>query len=441
MIYQTLKFILGIGIQTYYKEIKVNNKGNIPKKGPLLIVANHPNTLMDAWMVAFILKRPLHFMAKATFFNTPAKRWLLKKLKLVPIVRKGDKKVDVINNHDSLEESYKILENKDVLLIFPEGTSYPERRLRPLKTGAARIAIESCKRNEFDLPVKILPVGINYTDGHTFRSKILIEIGNVISIQDYKSEIIDNERKTVTSITNEIQERLEKLIVITEDQDQDTLVKKMEAFLILEGEAPQGILDKENVDSFVFKSNVILIKLKYLKENNIKKYNLLNKDLILFNKYLDKLNLSNSIFFFKNNKINFLKISIVYFIPFIIGSTVYIYGLINNFIPYRVVNLITKKITKEVEYYSSVRTIFGLILFPIYYLILTIIFYQFTKDYAYLVLYIFSMPLTGYFALNYGNWVSITKKRLRFFWLWYTKNELIKKLLKKRMEILKILTE
>lgn len=441
MIYQTLKFILSVGIKTYYKEIKVVQEENIPKKGPLLIVANHPNTLMDAWIIAFILKRPMHFMAKATFFSTPLKRLLLKKLKLVPIVRKGDKKVDVINNHDSLEESYKILENNDVLLIFPEGTSYPERRLRPLKTGAARIAIESCRRNNFDLPVKILPIGINYTEGHAFRSRILIEVGEEICIQDYKNEIIEHERKTVNVITEEIQHKLEKLIVVTDDNDQDFLVKKVESFLILEGEAPQGILEKDSANSFVFKSNVILVKLKYLKENHLEKYQLLNTNLNLFNKYLKKLKLSNSIFFFRNNKIKFLKIITLYFIPFIIGSGIYIYGLVHNFIPYKLVNFLTKKITKEIEYYSSVRTLLGLILFPIYYLILTIIFYQSIKDYGYLVLYIFSMPLTGYFALNYGNWVSITKKRLRFFWLWFYKKELIKKLLKKRTEILKILTE
>ncbi|MEY3425897.1 MAG: hypothetical protein RL679_1255, partial [Bacteroidota bacterium] len=90
MLYRILKVIVGIGIRLYYKEIKVKNGKFLDHDGPMIIIANHPNTLMDAWIIGNVCPQPIYFMAKGTFFNSPLKRKLLKSLNMIPINRQID---------------------------------------------------------------------------------------------------------------------------------------------------------------------------------------------------------------------------------------------------------------------------------------------------------------------------------------------------------------
>src|ERR1044071_9843594 len=148
MLYRILKVIVGLGIRIYYREIRVVNQENLDHGGPLILIANHPNTLMDAWIMGFINRRRVHYMAKATFFNSPFKRSILRAIGMIPINRKSDGTTAGVNNRDSFEACYELLERGEILVIFPEGTSYLERRLREIKTGTARIALEVESRND-----------------------------------------------------------------------------------------------------------------------------------------------------------------------------------------------------------------------------------------------------------------------------------------------------
>ena len=162
MLYRLLKFIIGVGIRLYYKEIRVKNVEQLPQNSPLIIIANHPNTLMDAWVIGMICKQPIYYMAKATLFNSKFKLKLLKSLNMVPINRQGEGRVDGVRNEDSFGECYKILNEGKTLVIFPEGTSYKERVLRKLKSGTARIALEAEHRQKGKLGLKVVAVGLNY---------------------------------------------------------------------------------------------------------------------------------------------------------------------------------------------------------------------------------------------------------------------------------------
>jgi 1-acyl-sn-glycerol-3-phosphate acyltransferase len=88
MLYRLLKAIVWIGIRVYYREITVSNRNYLAQTGPVIIIANHPNTLMDAWILSYINRRKVHFVAKATFFNSPIKRKILHALGMIPLNRK-----------------------------------------------------------------------------------------------------------------------------------------------------------------------------------------------------------------------------------------------------------------------------------------------------------------------------------------------------------------
>jgi 1-acyl-sn-glycerol-3-phosphate acyltransferase len=78
-------------------------------------------------------------------------------------------------NDEMFKACFDKLENKGVILIFPEGTSKTERILRSIKTGAARIALGTSRNNDFNINVTILPVGLNYSNSSRFRSEMSVE--------------------------------------------------------------------------------------------------------------------------------------------------------------------------------------------------------------------------------------------------------------------------
>ena len=199
--------------------------------GPKIIIANHPNTLMDAWMVGFACKQRIYYMAKSTFFSSPLKRWFLESLGMVPVNRASDVAVKGVSNADSFEACYKILSQGKTLVIFPEGTSFQERHLRQLKSGAARIALEAEKRYDKGLGVKIVPIGLIYSRAEKFRSSVMINIGEGIPVTNLVDEYCQNGITTARKLTEIFRINMERLLVNSSNKEQELLVDDIVAIL------------------------------------------------------------------------------------------------------------------------------------------------------------------------------------------------------------------
>src|SRR5688572_11517875 len=89
-------------LRIYYPVIAVSGQKHIPASGPVLLVANHPNSLLDAALIAWIARRPVHFFAKAPLFDVPVFGSLLRAFGMVPAYRGSDDKSQVKRNLESL---------------------------------------------------------------------------------------------------------------------------------------------------------------------------------------------------------------------------------------------------------------------------------------------------------------------------------------------------
>ena len=75
----------------------------------------------------------------------------------------------------------KLLARGGTIGICPEGVSHNEPRLRPLKSGTARIALATVSSGEVN-DLKIVPVGLYYTEKTTFRSSALLYFGEPLPV-------------------------------------------------------------------------------------------------------------------------------------------------------------------------------------------------------------------------------------------------------------------
>lgn len=154
----------------------------VPARGPLLLVANHPNSLLDPMLVVAAARRPVRFLAKAPLFRDPKTAWLVKSAGAIPVYRRTDDPAEVGRNVDAFDAVHGQLGRGAAVGIFPEGLSHSEPALAPLKTGAARMALGAARQT--DARVRIVPVGLMFRAKDVFRSEALVVTGTPIEWDD-----------------------------------------------------------------------------------------------------------------------------------------------------------------------------------------------------------------------------------------------------------------
>ena len=120
------------------------------------------------------------------------------------------------------------------LYIAPEGTSVMEYHLRPLKTGTARIALRAEAKNNFQLGLTILPIGLTYSAPTDFRSEVVVNVGKLIHVGDYQALFEEDSFKAARKITKDLQQKLADLVYNTENDDEEEFsLKKLRKLLIM----------------------------------------------------------------------------------------------------------------------------------------------------------------------------------------------------------------
>ena len=168
---------------TFFRRIDVVGIENVPAVGPVIFAGNHPNALMDGWLLTAKCGRwPLHFMANAKLWNYKLLGRLMNLSGAVPVYSREDHGEDA-DNSQAFDRLYEVIEAGNCMGVFPEGISHAESQLTKLKTGAARIALAVAERG--NTAVTIVPCGLNYIHRHRFRSQVMIEFGEAIVIDQH----------------------------------------------------------------------------------------------------------------------------------------------------------------------------------------------------------------------------------------------------------------
>jgi len=165
-----------LALYWFIPKLIVRNAERQSGLGPTLLVANHPDSFLDALLIAVAYKRPLHFLARGDVFNRPWHRALLRLLNMYPVYRIREGREHVHLNRTTFQFSNEVLQRGGALLIFIEGICLNTHELQPFKKGAARIALEAR-----DLPgFQIIPVGVAYSDFNRIGKAASVYFGTPI---------------------------------------------------------------------------------------------------------------------------------------------------------------------------------------------------------------------------------------------------------------------
>ena len=188
----------------------MHNKTALHKKGPLLIVANHPDSFFDALVIAANCKFPVSFLARGDVFTKSWHNFLLRALNMMPVYRQREGKEHLHKNQNSFDASVEVLKNGGILLIFIEGTCLNKNEIQPFKKGASRILQQAVAQG---VSPSVLPAVITYNGFMHFGKKVFLMLGSEVPATDFFTSIIahQNEAMQRNNFNNYVMEQMSSL--------------------------------------------------------------------------------------------------------------------------------------------------------------------------------------------------------------------------------------
>lgn len=435
MVYDLLKLICRVALRIFYQKIDISGIKYIPAKGPLLIVANHPNTFMDPIVIASLCKQEVFFIAKSTVFNSPFRKWLLQKMNLIPVYRREDGPVNPEANNSTFLKCFEFLETAGTLLIFPEGNSFNQRRLRPLKTGAARIALGAAARHDFKQEITILPVGLNYSEPTLFRSKILVNIAPPIFASSYAGIFREDQGKAYKLMTEHLRVALEAQIIHTHTDEDDELLEQIEA--VYKSKLLPGLgtgLPKPE-EEFLLTRRMVA-SLAYFKKSNPEKVIQVKGKLKEYLQNLEQHKLTDKVLYNSSGKLHSGGWLVWAGLYLVIGFPVYLYGLLTNYIPYIIPARVANALTEEAEFIAPILMTTGIFTFPLFYTLEVYLFWYFTKNVFLVFCFVLSLPVAGFYVLHYYRYLKKVWATLKLKALYSQKRQMFNNIWQQRQELI-----
>ncbi|MEQ9266510.1 MAG: 1-acyl-sn-glycerol-3-phosphate acyltransferase [Balneolaceae bacterium] len=364
--YQLARFVMtATGLQFFYKKVIVDGLENLPKDKPVLFLPNHQNSFMDALLIVANVTHYTFFLTRAQAFNPPIQGKIISSMNMLPVYRVRDGLSSVTKNNEIFQLCIDYLKKNYAILIFPEANHDLRRRIRPLSKGFTRIAFDAEVQNNWEMDLHLIPVGLNYTEHRRSRNKARVVFGEPIKMGEFKEAFEENERGASNLLRSRVQDEMKKLTMHVPNLDHYPTHK-----ILLDDleEDADKLIDPKNANK-----NVEKIEEKAspeLFETGKKVYEFAEKH---------DIRIKNVIGMKKSN------------LPLILFFPLYLFSWLNNLIPYQPVRHLLTNAIKDHAFDASIKFLVSLILFPLFWTIVSTILYFSGVPFIYVF---------GYFVLS-----------------------------------------
>ena len=213
-------------VKRFYPRLEITGAERVPQTGPVLICANHANSLVDPVLVGIAARRPVRFLAKAPLFDVPLLGAVMRALGMLPAFRGSDDASQVRRNLESLDTAAQALIAGQAMGIFPEGKSHDAAHVETVRSGAARIAVGAAEGGAQG--VQVVPLGINYEDKERFRSSVWIQIGEPIDVDRWLAEHGGESRPATRALTAKLESSLQAVVVHLDEPGWEPFLNDLE---------------------------------------------------------------------------------------------------------------------------------------------------------------------------------------------------------------------
>ncbi len=228
-LYRWLIRLLRIVNELYFVEIRATGREHVPVSGPVILAANHPSSILDSILLATQIQRPINYLARSGLFRFRPLAALYRRLGAVPVYRVAEVPDSIERNAEVFRKVFELLEAGGCVGIFPEGRNSPPTRIGPLRKGAARLALGAESRNDYQLGLVVVPVGVNFENRGFLMSAVLLRFGTPIRVADYAEQYRLDPSAALAALTDHIKSALGQQVLTIEDARLGQMVDQLSA--------------------------------------------------------------------------------------------------------------------------------------------------------------------------------------------------------------------
>ena len=389
--YALLKSVAGFWHNNvFYRKVIVLGRENINPDDPVIFAPNHQNALMDALAVLFTNKGQNVFLARADIFKKKAVAAILYFLKILPVYRIRDGFSSLKGNDEIFSKTIDVLKNKNGLVILPEGDHVGFRRLRQLKKGICRVAFQSDEATGFNLNIKIIPVGIEFSNYSRYRQVLTVVYGKPIEVSEFFGLYKSSPERALNELRSRLSDKMKGIMVHIESEEDYEAIDELRSMI-------NGRFSDDIRFPKLFRDRILVNKMNLLKTTDPALYTKICSLSLDIKKKAKDLKTDYRLLEKKKHPIGWL---IAGMISIILTFPLFIYGNIFNLTFLEIPNLQIRKI-KDPQFHSSIRYAISLVLAFVFlplYLILSL--FIFSSWWLGLLIFL-TLPLSGLFAWNY----------------------------------------
>ena len=329
----------------------------VPPSGPLVLVGNHPNGLVDPILLSYSTERSLRFLGKAPLFQMPLLGMLVRGARVLPVYRAQDGADTKADNEDTFRAVFDALVDGDAVALFPEGKSHSEPKVQRMKTGAARMALGAQERAGADLGIRVVPVGLVYRARRRFRSRAVVWVGAPIAVDDLADEYREDAWSAVEKLTERIKQGLAELTLELERWEELPLLE-----FVADLEAAPRPADFASIRALAHELSTARERFPDEVIELAQRARRLKDRLAALGAEPSDLTLRYSIG-------GILRYALRQLAAFLVATPPYLAGLVAWFLPWQLAKLVVRIARPESDTWATTAVLAGMVLFPVWVLL------------------------------------------------------------------------
>jgi 1-acyl-sn-glycerol-3-phosphate acyltransferase len=343
--YALLKAVAGFWHNNvFYRRVIVLGRDNINPDHHIIFAPNHQNALMDALAVLYTHKGQPVFLARADIFKKKIIASILYFLKILPVYRIRDGFRSLLANDETFNKTIDVLRNKNGLVILPEGDHEGFRRLRQLKKGICRIAFQADEASGFNMKIKIIPVGLEFTHYSRYRQVLTVVYGKPIEVSEFHELYKKSPEIAFNELRNKLSYEMKRIMVHIESEEDYEAIDELRK--LVNGRYSDSILFPR-----LFRDRILIDKMNSLKANNLPLYKQICSLSLLVKEKAKAMNIDYRLLAKKRHPLGWLIAGLV---GIIISLPVFIFGNIFNLTFLEIPNLRTRN-SKDPQFRATFK--------------------------------------------------------------------------------------
>jgi glycerol-3-phosphate O-acyltransferase/dihydroxyacetone phosphate acyltransferase len=432
--YRGVRGVARFWLWFFFKAVDTRHPERVPPTGPVLLCINHPNNLIDSFVVGAVLRRKVHYLATASLFRHPLLARFLRAAGAIPVWRKQDDPDTTNRNADTFAACAAAFEGGAMVAIYPEGTTHAEARVQRIKTGAARIALGW--ETAHPRALAMVPVGLTFEARKSFRARVLVSFGEPLPIGSYVGAYRDDPVKGVDALTTHLQEAMEAEVVNVARIDDARLLRAVEELyrevLAREVMETRGLAPQQ-VD-LIRLSQSIVQAIAWFKAREPERVESLWQRIQAYRSLLAQHRVRDETVRARRERLPTRK-RLVYSWDAVVGFPFFVYGSLVNALPYFVPRVLAHRMARKETDYATIRLLASIVAYPVFWALEIWLVLRLAGP-KLAALFALSLPISGLIAYRYLAGAGRFRSRLRFSVLAVTQAAAARRLVAERAEIL-----